>query len=1218
MTDKMMKFVCLSIRKGLLLFIAFFLTGSVCGQADTLLQRLFLIGDAGELKEGRQPVLDWLTKHVDWNDERNVALFLGDNIYPDGLPGEGDPQYPSTKRVLDYEISLVKGKKGKAFFIPGNHDWKGGKIGGWERAVNQVNYINGLQAANIQAWPLNGCPGPIPVELNEKVVLVMMDTQWFLHLHDKPGPESSCAARSMEEFSAELRQIVETHSNQLLVLVMHHPMYTYGVHGGAYGLKQHLFPFEEAIKGLYIPLPVLGSVYPLARGLFGSLQDTYHPLYRTMITEIEKVLKDHPNPLTVAGHEHSLQLIVKDSIPHIVSGSAAKLTRLRKGKNSLFSILDYGFSVIEVSKSGKVEVKFYNLQNQNLNTPLFTKQLKQIVPTTPKASLDTLLPDFGSVEVQAGREMKAGEMGAFFWGKNYRKEWMQKISLPVLDIGKESGGLIPVRQEGAQLSKTLQLVDKNGKEWMLRSIEKLPEVVIPANLRSALSKETLANGVSGAYPYASLSVPVLERAAGIPSLKRKLVYVPDDPRLDRFRTGFKNTLAFLEEREPEKVSKTLSTNDLLLLLAKDNNHHVNQKAVLWARLMDNFVMDFDRHEGKWRWATKDTGSEKVFYPIGHDHDQAFFKSEGLFTSLLHHSWIIPETQGFRPKAKNIQTFNKAARNFDRFFLNELSLEDWQISVDSFLAGMTDTVLREALQQQPAAIRQFSGQKIIDQLQKRRAYFREEMLNYYRFIAATVDVVGTNNKELVSIEKRNDGRVLVTINKIEHSGLVSAKLYERLLDPVITKEIRIYALEGDDSLVVKGGTTTIKIRLIGGPGKDDFINESGGKGVKVYDATFEENTFTGAGFDNKNVSDPEVNRYNFMGFRYNYIHPRLMGAYNKDDGAVVGLTLEYFKHGFRKEPYGMRQYLQAEKALGIGSYRFYYEADYVKAIKDFDVSVRADYRGPVHVTNYFGLGNTTVFDKAKGIDYYRTRYELGNVALLVGMQLQSWMRIGLGPTYQFINFHQQYNTGKFVADVNNNGGSTASLFKDYHYLGAEARLDINSRNSPVLPTRGALIQAYARPLFGLNPGSSTVVQSGLDIRIFMSFLPQTPFVFATRVGMGRNFGKYVFQQAQYLSGKDNLRGFRRERFAGRSMLFNNAEVRLKLADFPFYIFSGSAGVLAFHDIGRVWSDGETTGRWHNGYGGGIWVSPLRRFVIVGSLAFSKEERGLPLLTMGFQF
>ncbi|RYZ25325.1 MAG: hypothetical protein EOP49_44770, partial [Sphingobacteriales bacterium] len=71
----------------------------------------------------------------------------------------------------------------------------------------------------------------IPVELNEKVVLVMMDSQWFLNIHDKPGPESSCEARSIDEFAAELKQIVASHPNQLLVLVMHHPMYTYGVHG---------------------------------------------------------------------------------------------------------------------------------------------------------------------------------------------------------------------------------------------------------------------------------------------------------------------------------------------------------------------------------------------------------------------------------------------------------------------------------------------------------------------------------------------------------------------------------------------------------------------------------------------------------------------------------------------------------------------------------------------------------------------------------------------------------------------------------------------------------------------------------------------------------------------------------------------------------------------------------------------------------------------------
>lgn len=1187
-------------------------------QNDSLVQRLFLIGDAGFLKGETHPVLDWLTKKVDWNDEKNVAIFMGDNIYPDGLPDEGDKEYAYTKKVIDYQLNIFKGKKAKAFFVPGNHDWKGGKIGGWERAVNQVNYINSLQAPNIQAWPINGCPGPIPVELNEKIVLVMMDSQWFLHIHDKPGPESSCEARSIDEFTAQLKEIVETHPNQLLVLVMHHPMYTNGIHGGAYGLKQHIFPFADAIKGLYIPLPVLGSVYPIARGIFGSLQDTYHPLYRTMINEIEQVLKDHPNPIAVAGHEHSLQLIVKDSIPYIVSGSAAKLTRLRKGKNSLFSILDYGFVVLEISKSGKVETKFYNLQTKDLSTPLFAKELKTIEPIIQKSSLDTLLPIFGNVNAQASDQMDAGEFRELFWGENYRNEWEQNLSIPMLDLGSEAGGLKPVRQEGSRQSKTLRLADKKGKEWVLRSIEKFPEAIIPSDLRSALLKKSWARGVSGAYPYASLSVPVLERAAGIPSLRRKVVYVPDDPRMERFRTGFKNTLALLEEREPERIGKTIVTDDLLLLLATDNHNRVNQNAVLWARLMDNFVMDFDRHEGKWRWATKDTGRGKVFYPIGHDHDQAFFKSEGLLTSLMHRPWFMPETQGFRPKAHNIKTFNKAARNFDRFFLNELTIDSWQKEIDSFLLLMTDSVITSALQKQPTDIFKYSGEEIINKLKKRKTYFSEEMLKYYRFISAKVDIVGTNQKEFFLIDKMDDGRVSVTASKIETSGALSSTIYQRLFDPAITKELRIYALEDDDSVVIKGTGTKIKIRIIGGPGNDDFVNERSGKRVKIYDAAFEKNTITGAGFDDKNVSGPEVNRYNFMGFKYNYIHPRIHAGYNKDDGPIAGLTMEYFRQGFRKEPYGMRQYLRAERAFRTGSYRFTYEGDYVKVIKDFDVNVRADIMGPVNITNFFGLGNNTVFDKTKSVEYYRTRYEQGNVSVLIGKQLQSWMRVGIGPSYQFIRFNQQYNNGKFVTDVTNNGLDPAALYKNKQYFGAEARLNINSRNNAVLPTRGALIQAYARPMFGLNSNSNAFMQTNLDIRIFMSFLPQTPFVFATRFGMGINFGNYAFQQAQYLSGKENLRGFRRERFAGRSMLFNNSEVRIKIAEFPFYIFSGSVGILAFHDIGRVWVRNENSGRWHNGYGAGIWVSPLRRFVIVGSMGFSKEEKGLPMVTFGFQF
>src|SRR5436853_7284506 len=84
---------------------------------DTINQRIFLIGDAGDMNSTTHPVIDWLRRNVNWNDERNAVIFLGDNVYPLGLPMEGEPSYPHSKAILDDQISLVKGKKAKAFFI---------------------------------------------------------------------------------------------------------------------------------------------------------------------------------------------------------------------------------------------------------------------------------------------------------------------------------------------------------------------------------------------------------------------------------------------------------------------------------------------------------------------------------------------------------------------------------------------------------------------------------------------------------------------------------------------------------------------------------------------------------------------------------------------------------------------------------------------------------------------------------------------------------------------------------------------------------------------------------------------------------------------------------------------------------------------------------------------------------------------------------------------
>jgi len=1215
--------------KTILTLVSFLLIQQACmaqaaPETDSVRQRIFLIGDAGELKDGKHPVIEWLKKNVDWDDKKNTAVFLGDNIYEYGLPSEGEATYKHAKDIIDYQMSLVKGKKAKAYFVMGNHDWKNGKIGGWDQAVNQEDYINGQLQSNIEAFPRGGCPGPDIIDIDTLVALSLIDTQWFLHTHDKPGPGSNCTSKTIDEFNTELSEAVRSHPNQLMVFVTHHPLFTHGVHGGTtYTLRHHLFPLTELSRNLYIPLPGLGSVYPIARGIFGNIQDVNHPLYRGMAKGIEEVARTHPSPLIVSGHDHSLQLVLHDSLYQIVSGSGAKVTAVNQKRNNaelLFSRVNYGCSVIEVTKSGKVTTRFFDVTSPDYEEPLYSKELMTIKRTLPPATIDSLRPLPDSITVVANAALKGSGFSKLMIGKNYRKEWIQPVTVPVLDLGQEQGGLRPVKAGGGKQTKSLRLEDTTGKEWALRSIEKFPEAAIPPDLRQTFAKDVVEEGISASYPYASLSIEPLAKAAGLPTIRRKLVYVPDDPRLDRFRLDFSDRLAVLEEREPASVKKTDGTDEVVLKLAKDNDDHIDQRSVLKARLLDNFIMDFDRHEDQWRWSTRDTGKGKIYFAIPRDHDQAFFVNEGIIPRFAAKPWFVPEIQGFRADAKNIKTFNKPARNFDRFFINELDQKTWEQHIDTFLTSMTDEVIETALRQQPREVQAFHMPEIIEKLKKRRAYFRDDMMEYYRFISKVVSVTGSNQKELFTITKNEDGSVHVVSNKIEKDSTVSSKIYDRLFDPAITKEVRIYGLGDEDRYVIEGGASPIKLRIIGGPGNDEFINNGTGGKVLVYDASYEENKISGNtdGINSKISADPQVNRYNRFDYKYNYINPGTSVGYNVDDGLFVGLQLEVIRQGFRKEPYKSRQYFSGMGAFKTGALRFRYEGDWIKAIGNQDLLARADIRAPVNVTNFFGLGNDTEFDKSKpgSEKYYRVRYDFIDASLLLRRQLQSWMRVNYGLGFQSFRVEKEQNQGKFVSETNELDPN--SLYTQKMFAGAHFKLDINSKNNKAIPTRGFVMDFNIRPLAGLNKESSNLLRADVDMRIFASLFALPRLVLASRFGWGKNYGDYEFPQAYYLGGTDNLRGYRRDRFAGRSMLYNNTELRFKVAEFSTYLFPGAFGLLVFNDVGRVWADGERSSDWHVGNGAGVWLAPIKRFVVAAHVVRSKEEKPMPYVTFGFQF
>ena len=302
-----------------------------------------------------------------------------------------------------------------------------------------------------------------------------------------------------------------------------------------------------------------------------------------------------------------------------------------------------------------------------------------------------------SASAPASTTFKNNSSRKFWMGANYREEWLTPVKAPIINLSTEKGGLKPLKLGGGKQSKSLRMEDPTGRQYALRLIEKfITAKTLPPELQSQAAEDLVADGVSASYPYAALSIPVLSEAAGIPYNKVKLVYIPDDPLLGEFREDFKNRLAYFEERLPESVKKGEDSYDVAVKLKEDNDDNIDQRAVLRARILDLFIMDFDRHEDQWQWAAIDKDKGKTYFPIPRDRDQAFFINEGVVPGMAKWPWVVPQLEGFKPKAKNINRFNFAARNFDRFFLTELNEQDWKKEVDEFIPRMTDEVIEKAI------------------------------------------------------------------------------------------------------------------------------------------------------------------------------------------------------------------------------------------------------------------------------------------------------------------------------------------------------------------------------------------------------------------------------------------------------------------------------------------------------------------------------------------
>ena len=1192
---------------------------SLKAQEDTIAQRIVLIGDAGQLTNGIHPVVDAVRNQIKL-DKKTTILFLGDNLYKNGLPDDQATTYKTASAVLDSQLSVAKGTPAKVYMIPGNHDWQNGSRGGFDAIIRQQLYVDFLYKANAKYYPEDGCPGPIELSLGNDVTVILFDSQWWLHPYDKPEIESDCPCKTKDELVKQIADIAARNSKKLVILACHHPFKSNGMHGGYYTFKQHLFPLTDMKKNLYIPLPIIGSIYPIARSVFGTPQDIKHPNYSNMIDQVSAAVKTSLNVIFVSGHDHNLQHIKEDGYNYIVSGGGCKQNRTSHAKNSLYNNSATGFSVMEVSKNKNVTLDFYTVSDSGVATKAYTANLLNFSkPPAPDSSAhivdDPFLKYKDTVTITASDKFPLIKgLKKIFMGQNYRAEWSAPVNMKVLNISKEKGGLIPTGMGGGTQTKTLQLRDKKGREWVLRSMNKSPTKAIPEAFRGTLAENLAKELSSASNPYGALTFSTMAKALDIPVAQPELFFVPDDPALGFWRPLFANNVCMLEEKNAAPDgSDTKTTAKVFGKMIEENDHRTEQPMVLRARLLDIVTGDFDRHFDQWRWGTIDTGKGKIYYPIPRDRDQAYFYSDGAILKLLS-GRTLPFLKGFRSTIPKVNWLGYTARDFDRLFLTDLDEGEWKKTITDFQQNLSDSVIRSAIKKMPPEIFAIDGETIIKKLINRRNALPGEALKYYKFISKFVNVVGSNQREYFKVSNYGEG-LQVKVYALSKKNDTNFVMYNRIFTPAVTKEIRLYGLNDDDVFdIEENASSRIKIRIIGGKGYDTF-DIRGNVETLLYDQKTTDNTDgnyirNSSHAKNRFSFDTPVNDRSILGFNYNTTKfPRIHFNYNSDDGLLVGGGISKRTYGFRNLPYATDQQLSVLYAVNRKAYQVNYRGEFNHITRNADIVLRGNFSNPA-LRNFTGFGNRPQVDESRNFNYYTTRYKSLEVEALLRKRYFEKLHLLIGPYFYHYNAKYSDNAGSILGKPQQLHLDSADIFSKKSYAGGKLALLIDNRNNDLFPTRGMRWYNEFVGAAGVSTGSNNYFKFTSDMAIYASLKDPAKVVAVLRMGYGHIYSKnYEYFQAMTIGANNVLNGFRKNRYAGTSSFYTSLEMKVKLFDVNSFILPGPFGISGFYDVGRVKLKEEKSHTWHTAFGGGFYFMPFNLFVISASAGFSEGEKML---------
>ncbi|WP_201981995.1 hypothetical protein [Hymenobacter rubidus] len=445
--------------------------------------------------------------------------------------------------------------------------------------------------------------------------------------------------------------------------------------------------------------------------------------------------------------------------------------------------------------------------------------------------------DSATVRVAAGPQYARGAVWRFFWGTHYRALWATPVTVPVVRLATVTPDtLTPTRAGGSYQTHTLRLCAADGREFVLRSVDKDASAALRAGWMRRLLGGLMKDQTSVAQPYGAYVAAPLAEAAGVYHTNPGLVFLPNDPDLGKFRADYANALYLLEERpDGNQLSAAnfghspavVNSRRMLTAIRRRPGAQVEARAYLRARLLDMWLGDWSRRPDQWRWASFPAAGRVSYRPIPRDRDQAFFLfDDGLITRII--SWLVPKYHSFHATIPlgTVDGLSTTARTLDRTLLSTLSADDFRQEADSLRRRLTNAVIAKALTNGPAETRATIAARFGPLLRSRREQLPAVAQRYFEVLSQESWVVGTDKDERFIISEAGPGRARVQV-LARRAGQPDSLISDRTYDRQTTRQLNLYGLAGNDIFEIRPPFNAgISVNLYDGAGHDQVLPLAG--------------------------------------------------------------------------------------------------------------------------------------------------------------------------------------------------------------------------------------------------------------------------------------------------------------------------------------------------------------------------------------------------------